>query len=157
MTKECPGHDDPDCRKKLSEHAEKKVKELESGLCNKYVKKPPGWLTKILVSAFFASIFVSLLGGYNIYYTMQTVPELAAAEKETKEKVYKIDKGHAIMQETLQRVINIQAKQVEINQQQNEQMIELKTQFKNEVERSRETDKELLKEIKKLNNGRHDP
>lgn len=163
--------------KNIYEHSDKEDKELRKWVEDKFIefkrhlkecangfmKKPNTAILCVFLAFFLGSIFGSIYNFYKIYYMAETVPKVEAAENTTREKVYKIENDHTVLtgivkqladtQDKFFHTIDEQRDAIEKNQERGNanqrQLIEVTTQLKNVMERSKETNDLLLKELKR--------
>lgn len=125
---------------KLYEHAEK------------YVRLPGKLATGILIGfvmLVMGSIGSSVYSGYRVFYALNAIPSLQAAEKNIGSKVYKIEQDHAVLVEIVKTIANTQKEFAGAIKKQGEQIIELTTEMKNEKEQTRKINEKLLEELKR--------
>lgn len=93
MTKECPGHTDPDCRKKLSEKVDKKFDESKK----MFIKKPAPWVCIILFTAFIIPLGIT---SHRVWFGHEITPYVYAK----KEKVEENTSDIKVLKEQIKRI-----------------------------------------------------
>lgn len=139
---------------KLYDHVDKQKDKFINCL-GFYMKKPGKFFTGIISGVLLlviGSLCGSIYSGYKVFYALNTIPEVQAAEKENTERMFKIEKDQEVMLNIVKTIAETQKKFADNIDKNSKQLIEITTDLKHEKEQSRKINEQLIELLKKRQN-----